>query len=107
MSLGPDGMFPVAYHGSEMYFKKFLNALIGRKGIEAALSKLDRLTREEVDMAIAEIRKDAHHLNRGVNQLIEGTFSTLATQKCHPKPATTRWTGNPNSYGRNEPLVAL
>ena len=37
-------------------------------------------------MAIAEIRKDTHQIKNGVNQLIEGTFSTLAVHEYHLEP---------------------
>ena len=65
---------------------KFFKKLIGRKGIEDALSELDRLTREEVNMAIAEIRKDTDQIKNGVKQIIDGTFSSLVTHEYHLKP---------------------
>ena len=71
---------------SETYLKKFFKKLIGRKCIEDALSELDRLTREEVNMAIVEIRRLTHQINSGVYRLIDGTFSTLATHEYHLKP---------------------
>ena len=86
LSLVLTGFVSRADKSSERYLKNFFKKLIGRKGIEDALSELDRLTREEVNMAIAEIRKLAHHINSGVNQLIDGTFSTLASHKYHLKP---------------------
>ena len=90
----PDHMFRVADRDSERHLKMFFNKLIGRKGIEDALSKLDRLTREEVNMAAVQILKVACHIDGGVDQLIEGTFSTLA-HKYHLKPEQTiRWQGN-------------
>ena len=71
---------------SERYLVKFFKKLIGRKGIEDALSELDRLTREEVNMAIAEIRKDTDQIKNGVKQIIDGTFSSLVTHEYHLKP---------------------
>ena len=98
----PYHTFPVADRGSEKYLKKYLKKLIGRADIEDALSKLDRLTQEEVKMATAQILKVAHHIKGGVeavgvevkdvgdrvNQAIEGTFSALttSTHQCHLKP---------------------
>ena len=76
----PDHMFRVADRDSERHLKKFFKKLIGKKGIEDALSKLDRLTQEEVNMATVQILKVSHHIDGGVNQLIEGTLSTLAAQ---------------------------
>ena len=66
---------------------KFFKILFGRKGVEDALIKLDRLTQEEVNMATAETRKLAHQINIGVNRIIDGTFSTLlATHEYHLEP---------------------
>ena len=56
------------------------------KGIEEALSKLDRLTLEEVDLAIVQIETAVHNIQDGVGQLLDGTFSTLATHKYQLKP---------------------
>jgi BMFP domain-containing protein YqiC len=56
------------------------------KGIEEALSKLDRLTREEVDMAIVQIATVTRQTQDGVNQLIQGTFITLTTHRFQLKP---------------------
>jgi hypothetical protein len=100
--------FPVADRDSEKYLKKYLKKLIGGKDIEDALRRLDRLTQEEVKMATVQILRVAHHIKGGVeavgkeikgvgdkvNQVIEGTFNTLATHKCILNPQTTRWQGN-------------
>lgn len=52
------------------------------KGIKEALSKLDRLTQEEVNLAIAQIQTVTQQIKGGVevvgkslNQLIEGTLA--------------------------------
>jgi hypothetical protein len=63
--------FPVADRDSERHLKKFFKKLIGRKGIEDALSKLDRLTQEEVNMATVQILKLAHHIKGGVGAVSE------------------------------------
>ena len=82
--------------------------MIGKKGIEDALSKLDRLTQEEVNMATVQILKVSHHIDGGVNQLIEGTLSTLATQIfISNQKNVTRWKRNESSYGRRKTLVVL
>ncbi|KAH9056256.1 hypothetical protein EDB87DRAFT_1264572 [Lactarius vividus] len=64
--------------------KKYLKKLIGRTDIEDALGRLDRLTQQEVQMAIVQVMKIAHHIKDGVqtvsdkvNVAIEGTFSIL------------------------------
>ena len=52
------------YHvGTETYLKK----LFGRTDIEDALKKLDELTREEVQLAIAQILKATKELKSGVH----------------------------------------
>jgi hypothetical protein len=79
----PYDIFPVADRDSERHLKKFFKKLIGRKGIEDALSKLDRLTQEEVNMAAVQILKVAHHIDGGVNQLIAGMSYASAIQKNH------------------------
>jgi hypothetical protein len=77
----PHDIFPVADRDSERHLKKFFKKLIGRKGIEDALRKLDRLTQEEVNMAAVQILKVAHHIDGGVNQLIAGMSYASAIQK--------------------------
>ncbi|KAH8986122.1 hypothetical protein EDB92DRAFT_1287444 [Lactarius akahatsu] len=59
--------------------KKYLKKLVGRRDIEDALGRLDRLTQQEAQMAIVEVLKVAHNA-------VEGTFSTLVTHKRHRKP---------------------
>jgi len=80
---------PVADKDSEKYLKK----LVGRRDIEDALSRLDRLAQEEVQMAIVQVLKVVHHVMDGVdtvgdkvNLAIEGTFGTLPTHKCPRRP---------------------
>jgi hypothetical protein len=46
-------------HGSEKFFKK----LVGRRDIEDALRRLDRLTQEETLMAAAQILNLTHAVN--------------------------------------------
>ena len=90
-----DGILCIADRNSEKYLKK----LIGRRDIEDALSRLDRLTQEEARMATAQVLKvvnrvedsvkgvDDKVLNMGnkFNLAIEGTFNALATFTYHPK----------------------
>ena len=47
----PDEMFPIADTGSEMYFREYFKESIGGKGIEDALSRLDKLTQSAVKVA--------------------------------------------------------
>jgi hypothetical protein len=60
--LTPDSMFPIADRDPEKYLKK----LIGRRDIEDALSRLDRLTQEEARMATVQVLKVAHRVEHGV-----------------------------------------
>jgi hypothetical protein len=98
----PDDTFPVADRNLEKYLKR----LIGRTDLVDALNRLDRLTQEEAWMATAQVLKVAHRVEDGVNTVgrqvkgvdvrvkevddkvavaIEGTLSTIATDKCHRK----------------------
>ncbi|KAI9449931.1 hypothetical protein BJY52DRAFT_212138 [Lactarius psammicola] len=45
---------------------KYLKKLVGRRDIEDALRRLDRLTQQEVQMAIVEVLKVTHHVKDGV-----------------------------------------
>ena len=80
--------------------------LFGRRDIEDALSRLDRLTQEMAHMATAHVLKAAHNVEDGfktvgkgvecvddkvndvvneVNLVIEGAFSALTTRTFHRK----------------------
>ncbi|KAH8986844.1 hypothetical protein EDB92DRAFT_1818112 [Lactarius akahatsu] len=79
--------------------KRYLKKLIGRRDVEDALVRLDRLTQQEVQMAIVQVLKVAHDVKAGVqtvgeqvqgvddkvNLAVEGTFIALATHKYHRK----------------------
>jgi hypothetical protein len=58
----PGDISPVADGDSERYLKK----LIGRRDIEDALSRLDRLTQEEARMATAQVLRVTHRVEHGV-----------------------------------------
>ena len=86
-----DDTLHVAHRDSEKYLKK----LIGRKDIEDALSRLDRLTQEEARMATVQVLKLAHCIRCGmetvgdkmkslddkVDLAIEGTLISLDSIK--------------------------
>ena len=90
-----DHAFPVADRDPEKYLKKYYNALIGRTDIKDALSKLDRLTQEEIKLATAQTLKLAHDIKGGVkvvseeikgvdykvDLLIEGRFSAASSSQ--------------------------
>lgn len=52
----------------DLHAEKFLKKLGGRKDVEDALQRLDRLTQEEARMAAAEILK----ISRGIDDKVEG-----------------------------------
>jgi len=56
---------------SEKFTKKFMKKLLGRKGIEDALGRLDKLTREEFQTAIAQVLKVTHDVEEGVKNVGE------------------------------------
>jgi hypothetical protein len=52
---------------------KFMKRLIGKKEMEDALKRLDKLTQDEARMAAAEILKLTHIVDNKVTSLINGT----------------------------------
>ena len=62
-----DDILPVANRDLEKYLKR----LIGRRDLEDALIRLDRLTQEEAWMATAQVLKVAHRVEGGVNTVGE------------------------------------
>jgi len=60
-------LFLIADGQSEKYLKK----LIGRTDVEDALSRLDKLTREEFQAAIAQVLKVTHNVDKGVKNVGE------------------------------------
>ena len=105
--LTPDDMFPTADQDLEKFFKKF----IGSKDVEDALNRLDKLTREEFQTAIAQVLKVTHDVDEGVknvgvqvkdisdkvNVAVEGTFKCFLYSKTPPKTHMTRREGNEGS----------
>jgi hypothetical protein len=58
---------------------KFLKKLIGKKEMEDALKRLDKLTQDEARMAAAEILKLTHLVDSKVTSLINGTPGMFGT----------------------------
>jgi hypothetical protein len=52
---------------------KFLKRLIGKKEMEDALKRLDKLTQDEARMAAAEILRLTHNVDNKVTSLMNGT----------------------------------
>jgi hypothetical protein len=64
---------------------KFLKKLIGKKEMDDALKRLDKLTKDEARMAAAEILKLTHSVDNKVTSLINGTLGMFGTGKPNPK----------------------
>ena len=71
----PCAIFPTADRDSEKYLKK----LIGRRDIEDALNRLDKLTQEEARMAVAQVLKVSHRVEHGVES-VSGQVMSLGDQ---------------------------
>ena len=57
--------------------EKYLKKLLGRSDVEDALKRLDNLTQEEVQMAIAEVLKVTRSVDNKVNVVINGAYCGL------------------------------
>jgi hypothetical protein len=65
---------------SDLSLEKFLKKLVGRKDIEDALSRLDKLTQEEARMAAAQILRLTHSVEdkvKVVDNKITGVGNTM------------------------------
>ena len=59
--------------------EKYLKKLIGKKEMEDALKRLDRLTQDEARMAAAETLKLTHIVDNKVSTVLNGKPSVLST----------------------------
>ena len=66
---------------TNLYLEKFLKKLVGRKDIEDALKRLDRLTQEEALMAAAQILSLTHTVDNKVTDV--GNKVTGVGNKLH------------------------
>ena len=66
---------------TNLYLEKFLKKLVGRKDIEDALKRLDRLTQEEALMAAAQILSLTHTVDNKVTDV--GNKVTGVGRKLH------------------------
>jgi hypothetical protein len=103
----PNDMFRLVDSDSERLFKDFFKTLIGRTDIKDALSRLDRLTQEEVKMVIAQVWKATDRIEGGLGtvnekvkgvsddlkQHIKGTVGAVSTHNAISDSCTTRWKG--------------
>ena len=61
----------IRYTVADKDSEKYLKRLIGRRDLEDALMRLDRLTQEEAWMATAQVLKVAHRVEGGVKTVAE------------------------------------
>jgi hypothetical protein len=73
--------FPVVIsHKFDLDSEKYLKVLIGRKDVEDALRRLDKMTQEEARMAAAEVLRITHSLEdnvRNVADKVQGVDGTI------------------------------
>ena len=67
--------------------EKYLKKLIGKKEMEDALKRLDKLTQEEARMAAAEILKLTHIVDNKVTTVMNGTSIVSSNRGPHPDSA--------------------
>ena len=88
----PNEMFPIADTGSEMYFREYFKESIEGKGIEDALSRLDKLTRYAVKVATVSAEERRRLVRTSLEWLSPPDPSTnqnLASKAQHD--GTARW----------------
>jgi hypothetical protein len=59
---------------SNIFSEKYLKKLVGKKEIEDALHRLDKLTQEEARMAVAEILRLTYIVDDKEATVVNGTF---------------------------------
>ncbi|KAH9022809.1 hypothetical protein EDB84DRAFT_1441118 [Lactarius hengduanensis] len=84
---------------TDRYSEKYLTKLIGRRDVEDALVRLDRLKQQEAQMAIVQVLKIAHDVKDGVQTVGEqvqgvGDKVNLAVEVTNLNPYTARWKGD-------------
>jgi hypothetical protein len=85
---------------------KFLKKLIGKKEMEDALKRLDKLTEDEARMAAAEILKLAHIIMNGMSsELATGTQILNAHALCRWKRNKASGPTTGQQHGRREMFV--
>ena len=60
------------FHDADTVPEKYLKRLIGRADLEDGMKKLDKLTNEEVVMAITQLREVTHNIDNRVTRVDEG-----------------------------------
>ena len=72
---------------ANLYLEKFLKKLAGRKDIEDALRRLDRLTQEEALMAAAQILNLTHTVDNKLDIVMKGMPDPLVIHSPYPNCA--------------------
>ena len=76
----------IRYTVADKDSEKYLKRLIGRRDLEDALMRLDRLTQEEAWMATAQMLKVAHRVEGGVKTVGEQVKCVdVGVQEVHEK----------------------
>ena len=72
---------PLRYTTAQHGIEKFAKKLLGDREIEAVLQRLDRLTREEGRMAVAQTLEVVHGLVNNVKVVMNGAQTILGHLK--------------------------
>jgi YesN/AraC family two-component response regulator len=59
------------------FLENYLNKLMGKNDLEDALKKLDVLTKDEAQMAIAEVLRVTHGIDDKVTAILDGSQSVI------------------------------
>ena len=65
-------------HDADIVSEKFLKRMVGRTDLEDGMKKLDKLTSEEVAMAMAQLLEVAHIIDKNVQTIADGRQRLLS-----------------------------
>ncbi len=85
--------------------EKFLKKLVGRKDIEDALKRLDRLTQEEVRMAATQILKLTHSVEDKVNAVDDKVTGVRNKMKDVDDKMDIVLNGTPDTMTTQNPIL--
>ena len=60
------------FHEADTVSEKLVKRVVGRTDLEDGMKRLDKLTNEEVLMAIAQLREITHNIDNNVTEVNEG-----------------------------------
>ncbi len=76
-----------------MNAEKIVGKLLGEKKIEAMVQRLDRLTRDESRLAVAQVLEVVHGLVQNTNVVMEGEQYPLKLSRWMLRNVPHRWQG--------------